>query len=76
MHGLDLQNSSVYFFVFLYNKCQLKKPNLFKKKNPTYVCRSRIPNMHRATFYHIMLCIFHVHFGAFRMVKLALKCKK
>ena len=33
---------------------------------------AHIPNMHRATFYH--MCIFYVHFGAFSMVNLALKC--
>ena len=37
--------------------------------------RAHIPNMHRATFYH-MLCIFKDHFCAFSMVNLALKCTK
>ena len=36
---------------------------------------AHIPNMHRATFYH-MLCIFYVRFGAFSKVNLALKCTK
>ena len=34
-----------------------------------------IPNMHRATFDH-MLCIFDDQFGAFSKVNLALKCTK
>ena len=34
-----------------------------------------IPNMHRASLYHNMLRgFFNVHFGAFSMEKLALKC--
>ena len=36
---------------------------------------AHIPNMHRATLYH-MLCILKVHFGALRMVNLALKFTK
>ena len=36
---------------------------------------AHIPNMHRATLYH-MLCILKVHFGAFSMVNLALKFTK
>ena len=36
---------------------------------------AHIPNKHRATFFR-MLCIFYVHFGAFSMVNLALKCTK
>ena len=36
---------------------------------------AHIPNMHRATLYH-MLCILKVHFGTFSMVNLALKFTK
>ena len=36
---------------------------------------AHIPNMHRATLYH-MLCILKLHFGAFSMVNLAFKFTK
>ena len=29
---------------------------------------AHFPNMHRATFYHNMLCILFVHFGTFSIV--------
>ena len=65
------------FFVFyIKNVYKTKNICLIKKILRGFVVtHAHIPNMHRATFYH-MLCIFKVHFGAFSMVNLALKCTK
>ena len=64
------------FFRSKKKKCKLKIYICLNKKIPrTFVdAHTHIPNMHRAIFVH--MCIFDVHFGAFGMIKLALKCKK
>ena len=65
------------FFVFhIKNVYKTKNICLNKKILREFVdTHAQIPNMHRATFYH-MFCIFYVRFGAFSMVNLALKCTK
>ena len=64
------------FFVFyIKNVYKTKNICLIKKILNEFVdTHADIPNMHRATFYQ--MCIFEVHFGAFSMVNLALKCTK
>ena len=65
------------FFVFyMKNVCKTKNICLIKKILCGVVdTHTHIPNMHRATSYH-MLCILKVHFGAFSMVNLAWKFTK
>ena len=71
-----LRSLGDFLIFYIKNVNKTKTIYLNKKIIRAFVdMHAHIPNMHHATFDH-MLCIFYVHFGAFSMVNLGLKCTK
>ena len=67
-------------FVFYVKNVNKTKTICLDKQNPTFVCRCAYTHSKYSSCYLISYVvyrhIFYVHFGAFSMVNLALKCTK